>query len=368
MEFRVIAARLMTPTASAGGFFVARPPAVGCAVRGLCVHLAHGIGSEQRAIGTVAQAIGRLEGLRDSDRAVLDLIALGRDAIPALREFLLRREPSGLYQPRCNCVCALAALHGDDVLLDFLERAPAVAIADPIERTGEDAVINASARALRHRRDDAFFAALMRIAALRPLAGVIDALGDMGRDTAIPRLVEGLSSDFTRGAATVALSKFGPKARPSLIAAASDTGPAGHVETAMRLRTRWSALGVLGVVGVTLEEWSCLKPLMSAGDARLAALACHLALATGQPLLDREEAIGRLINLLQSADWLLTAQIEGWLAENYDLTVRIINRAIDRSDSAINDPAVRRALLRVTGSAPRPRGGNRLKDLSRCNR
>lgn len=299
----------------------------------------------------VAEAITRLAALREGDRAVLDLIVLGRAAIPQLREFLFRRESSGLFEPRCNAVLALASLRAEDVLLSFLEHAPAVDIADLVERTGEDAVINAAARALRHRTDDACFAALMKIAEQRPMAGVIEVLGDMGRDLAIPRLIEGLSSDFTRGVAGVALSKFSSKSRPMLIAVALNHRPSEEFETTTSRRMRWSALGVLADIGVTLEEWSLLKPLMDARDVRVAALACRLALVTRQPLLDQEEALGRLIRLLKSADWLLTMQIEGWLAENYDLTLRIINRAVDRGDNTVRDETVRNSLLRVIGSA-----------------
>jgi HEAT repeat protein len=312
----------------------------------------NGFSAEIQSTGTaVAEAITRLSALREGDRAVLDLIALGRVAIPELRDFLFRREPSGLFEPRCNAVSALASLRAEDVLLDFLEHAPAVHIADPIERTGEDAVINAAARALRHRRDDACFAALMDIAKQGPMAGVIEALGDMGRDLAIPRLIEGLSSDFTRGVAGAALSKFSSKSRLMLIAVALNPRPAEESETTTSRRMRWSALGVLADIGLTPEEWSLLKLLMDARDVRVAALTCRLALFTRQPLLDQEEAFGRLIRLLRSADWLLTMQIEGWLAENYDLTLRIINRAVDRGDNTVRDETVRNSLLRVIGSA-----------------
>lgn len=302
-------------------------------------------------IGDTAETlIERLKALRDADRAVIDLVALGAPAVTSLRRLLFQREPSGIYAPRCNAVAALAALRAEDALLEFLEHAPAVEIPDPIERTGEDAVINAAARALRHRRDDACFAALMRLAAARPLAGVIEALGEMGRDIAIPRLVEGLSSDFTRGVAAAALSKFGPKSRPILLGIALNPRPSEAFETTTSLRTRWSALGVLGTIGVTLEEWSLLNPLMDARNDRVAALTCRLALATQQPLLDREAAIGRLIRLLKSADWLLAMQIEGWLAETYDLTLQIINRAVDRGDETVRNETVRNSLLRVIGS------------------
>jgi hypothetical protein len=304
--------------------------------------------SASRRIDEPADAlIERLRGLRDGDRAVPALVALGPSAIAPLRRFLFERERSGIYEPRCNAVAALAWLKADDVLLDFLNDAAAVQINDPIERTGEDAVINAAARAIRHRRDDASFAVLRRIARQRPMAGVIEALGDRGRDEAIPWLVEGLSSDFARKAAESALRKFGITARPNLIAAALNAQPAPATESETSLRTRRSALGLLGDIGVTLDEWSRLKPLMEARDSRLATLACHLALVTGQSALDREAAVGRLIELLRSNNWFLAVYIEDWLAENHDDTARVVNRAIDRGDPLVRDMRVRASLLRV---------------------
>jgi HEAT repeat protein len=330
-----------------------RPPAAMRREGRGCVQQAEGAIARQSwqpagsATDEVVRLIARLKALRDADRAVLELIGLGRIAVPELRRFLFQREPSGLYEPRCNAVFALASLHAEDALLDFLKEAPEGEIADPIERTGEDAVINAAARALGHRRDQFCFSVLMRMAEERPMAGVIEALGAMGCDRAIPRLIEGLSSDFARGAAEAALRKFGAKARSSLITAVLTPKPSAEFESVTSLRTRWSAMGLLSDVGVTLEEWSLLKPLMEANNGRLAALACLLALATKQPMMDREEAIGCLIRLLKSTDWLLTMQIESWLVENFDLTIRAINRAVDRGDSAVRDESVRRSLLRV---------------------
>jgi hypothetical protein len=155
--------------------------------------------------------IARLQALYDADRTVLELILLGPTAIPPLRTFLFRREPSGLYQPRVNAVAALAALKAEDVLLDFLWSAPAVDIGDPVERTGEDAVINAAARALAHRRDKEIFAALTGIAECRCLVGVVEALGEMRRKKAIPYLIEGRGQRFlpTRGGNGIAQDRRG---------------------------------------------------------------------------------------------------------------------------------------------------------------
>jgi HEAT repeat protein len=112
-------------------------------------------------------------------------------AIPALRALLFQREPSGLYQPRCQAVKALAALEAYDVLIEYLN-APR-AIADPVERVGEDAVINAAARALTGLHEARIFELLMSLSETRLLPGVIGALGRFGKVEAIPYLVEALT-------------------------------------------------------------------------------------------------------------------------------------------------------------------------------
>jgi HEAT repeat protein len=292
--------------------------------------------------------IARLQTLLNADRAILELTALGPTAVPPLRRFLFRREPSGLYEPRVHAVAALAALRAEDVLLDFLWSAPDVDIVDPIERTGEDAVVNATARALAQRRDNEAFAALIRIAEWRCLAGVVEALGEMRRKKAIPYLIKGLTSDFTRRAAETALRKFGAAARPALIGVALNAEPSLEFETVSSLRTRRSAVTVLRDIGVTLEQWSVLQPLMWSTDEWLSALACNLALAPGQPTLDKEDAVRRLFHLLRSSDWLLTVEIESWLAENYEVTRRVIPEAIERGDPIMQHDRVRHSLLRVT--------------------
>jgi len=292
--------------------------------------------------------IARLQSLYDADRAVLELTALGRAALPSLRRLLFQREPSGIYQPRVHAVAALAALKAEDVLLIFLRRAPDVDIPDPIERTGEDAVINAAARSLAWRRDKEAFAALIRIAEWRCLAGVVEALGEMRRKKAIPYLIRGLASDFTRRASETALRKFGAAARPVLVDVALNAKPSLEFETVSSLRTRRSAVTVLRDIGVTLEQWPVLQPLMWSADEWLSALACNLALARGQPALDKEDAVRRLFHLLRSSDWLLTIEIESWLAENYEVTRRVIPEAVDRGDPIVHDDRVRHSLLRVT--------------------
>ena len=97
------------------------------------------------------EAIGKLSSLHDGDLGVNDVVACGKAAIPALKNILFKQERSGLYHIRCRAAEALALLGAMDVLTGFLgtERV----ITDPVERLGEDAVINAVARLLQNVRD-----------------------------------------------------------------------------------------------------------------------------------------------------------------------------------------------------------------------
>jgi len=80
----------------------------------------------------VENAIAALKSFQHGDRGVLDVIACGARAIPALRAMLFEHERSGLFQARCRVVQALAALGAYDVLIEFLEANRT--IADPVER------------------------------------------------------------------------------------------------------------------------------------------------------------------------------------------------------------------------------------------
>ena len=72
----------------------------------------------------VVRLVGTLRQLHGGERAFMDVVACGPRAIPALRKLLFEREPSGLFQPRCLAVDALAVLGAKEVLLDFLANSP----------------------------------------------------------------------------------------------------------------------------------------------------------------------------------------------------------------------------------------------------
>jgi hypothetical protein len=187
-------------------------------------------------------AIRRLRSLHDGDLGVADAVICGRRAIAPLRTVLFEREPSGLFETRCRAVQALSALNAREVLVEFLTRPHRAA--DPVERLGDDAVINATARALAIHRDEASFQVLLKISKERLLPGIVAAIGSFGRPAAIPYLVAGLVEDECRPYAEAALEKLGSRARGPLTeivnAAASPDG-----ESPSRLRQRQSALRVL---------------------------------------------------------------------------------------------------------------------------
>jgi len=275
----------------------------------------------------VERAIARLKSFHDGDFGVIYAIACGKQAVPALRTILFERERSGLYQARCRAVEALAALGAHDVLIEFLEADRT--IADPVERVGEDAVINAAAMTLANLREQHVFEMLLRLAQRPALTGVIGTLGTFGRVEAIPALIDALEEDASRPTAEAALRKLGRRARAALLRAATAPVPSGERESASSARRRRSALGLLAEMGVPRDAWPSLRPLMHDNDAKIGALACKICFNRASAA-ERTDAVRRLIDLLAQEDWVLREEIENYLVANFD-------SARDVIESYLND-------------------------------
>ncbi len=194
----------------------------------------------------VKNAIGRLKSFHDGEIAVPEVVACGNEAIPALRALLFERELSGLFQARVRAVEALAGLRAHAVLLEFLKTERQ--LADPVERLGEDAVINAAASALAYRNDPGLFEVLMRLARRPCLTGVIFALGTFRKAEAIPLLIEALTEDASRLSAEKALVRIGTAARTALTEVADR--PSDERASESELRQQRSARKVLSELGV----------------------------------------------------------------------------------------------------------------------
>lgn len=214
----------------------------------------------------VRAAIQTLRSLHDGDLGVAEAASCGRDAVPGLREVLFERDPSGFFETRRRAVDALALIGSHVVLIEFLELSRE--IADPVERVGEDAIINAVARALPDVQTPRVFRALISLAENKILPGVIAALGAFRRVEAIPYFVAALAEDESRPSAEAALLDLGAPAREALLTAARRE-PFTDFESELRLRQRRSALALLVQIGVQPQAWPSLRQIMQDRDPRI---------------------------------------------------------------------------------------------------
>jgi hypothetical protein len=251
--------------------------------------------------------VDKLKSTHDGDNAVSEVVTLGKQAIPALRTLLFSREPSGLHQARGRAVEALGRLDAHRILIEFLS-SPREA-SDPVERLGDDAVVNATARALAYRSDPGLFDLLLELARRPCLTGVIFAIGASRNIRALPRLVQALGEDASRLTAALALKRIGSVSRPALLQAAMRTTPADRQESESTVRQRWSALRLLVEMGVSNKMWQQLRHLMDDHDARIAIAACKLCLSCGSTS-ERRDAVHHLIRLSANVDWTLRDEIE----------------------------------------------------------
>ena len=177
----------------------------------------------------VRRAVARLRSPREGDRAVVDAVACGGRAVPALTGVLFACDQSGILEPRLRAISALVALGARETLIDFLA-APHV-FADAVAQLGEEAIVSAVARVLDNTGEERTFRLLMELAQSRISPGVVAALGKSLRKEAIPELIRALGEDEARGQAEAALLDYGVAARTALLVVAAENPPAGERES-----------------------------------------------------------------------------------------------------------------------------------------
>jgi hypothetical protein len=272
----------------------------------------------------ISELIAQLRTLQDMERAAVRLVAHGDAAIPPLRDLLFERDPSGIFSPRRHAVTALASLRAYEVLIDFLRRPKADV--DPVERLGDEAVINAAARALKGAPNERTFRVLLALATRRLLPGVLEALAPYHRVEALPYFIAALAEDDARVAAEFALRELGPEARAALLEAATRPFPSSGYESGSSQRARRSALGLLLAIGIDPTDWHRLRPLIRDSDVWIATLACEIGLAAKG---DYREIAHRLIALILNADPVLRLELEGCLTRSFDLVGSFVIAAVD---------------------------------------
>ncbi len=277
------------------------------------------------------RAIRKLSSLHDGDMGVVDVVVCGPRAVPLLRDMLFAREPSGIYETRRRVVEALARLRADDVLIDYLRNPNAVS--DPVEQVGEDAVVNAAARALADSKRAEIIPLLVEWAQRRPLPGVVDALGRLGVVEAIPFLVDALVEDECRPSAEEAIRTFGRLASGALRESAVHSFQPRQPTVSLN-RGRASALKLLAEMGPPSSELcAALRQLMRDDAPAVAFAACRICLQSADQA-DASAAVLRLVDLLADADSFISGDIEKILAENFVISEPIIRDRLQSDQNA----------------------------------
>jgi hypothetical protein len=258
-------------------------------------------------------ALSKITTLHNDAEGIAEVVAVGAPAVPALRDILFQREPSGLHHVRCRAAEALGLLGAFDIIEEFLRKPRR---GDPVERLGDDVVVSAAARAISPRKDNKTFELLCELGGTRPLNGVVAALASFRQPEAIPILIDALDEDEVRQTAESALASFGLDARPFLLDAVDHFKSENDLSES-RLRKCRSMLWVLGEAELNSNDIERLMSFITNADVQLSLLACRIALR-GESKSAHCAARIRLDDLRQRAPWLERLQIDQYLGSAND--------------------------------------------------
>jgi len=268
--------------------------------------------------------VGDLESLQSGDLTVSLLVGCGPRAVAPLREFLLRGNPRGIFQPRQRAVEALAELGAWDILMEFLSQQRV--IQDAVVRFGEEAVESSAARELGRWHTEEVFQFLMKFGGCRRLIGVIEALGTFERPDAARLFVRALEDDVCRTAAEASLRRIAARVKPVLFESAQAVV---DEERPAALYRRRRVLRILADLKLSSEEWETLRPLLKDRDTEIAVDAARVAMEAA-PHAEKCEASELLIRSLDHAPWFQQIQIHECLDRHYALVRDLIAKEIEK--------------------------------------
>jgi hypothetical protein len=288
--------------------------------------------------------VASLNSLHDGDLGIPLLVACGKAAIRPLRHALLHGRAGSVFVPRQRVVWALAELGAKDVLLEYLARKKE--IADPVVRQGEEAVENTAARALAAWPTEDVFNALLQKLSVRLMPGAIESLGRFQRIEPLPHYIRALEDDFCRPSAEDAIEKLGEEARAALIDAARTPDPSGSYESPSSIFRRRSALKLVSKLAMSPADWDQLAALLRDRDPEIVARTAWVGLEAGNGQ-DKQHAARCLMDALPRVDWLLQAEIESWLFENFDVAQETIVEEVTRRQADTRETQARDNVLRL---------------------
>lgn len=271
------------------------------------------------------------EQLHDPSRssaALMALLAMGKDSVPSLAEFLRLTKPSSLAEPRLLAVEGLSILKGPVALATLIVVATQnlADIRDPIIRLAEEAVASRAALALADFSEPYAHEALLELLDEKPLIGVAEAFEKLRDKRAIPYLISWLEEDFVAEAASRAIVACGLASVPALLLSLQKKHPRHGDESRASRRRRARILAILADLA-SPESIDGLEDLLDDPDEGVRGNAVSLFLKLGRAVQQRK-ALRAAIQLLQSSDVFLRADAERLLVTNFDLGSDLIEEEI----------------------------------------
>jgi HEAT repeat protein len=263
-----------------------------------------------------------------SSQALMMLLAVGRDSVPALVEFLRSTRPSSMPEGRLMAVEGLSILKGPAALaaLILVATQDLAHIDDPVVRFAEETVASRAALALADFSEPHAYDALLELLHEKPLVGVAEAFEKLKEARAIPYLISWLEEDFVAEAAGRAILAFGPAAIPALLDSLQQTRSRHGDEIGASRRRRARILAILSELAAP-ESIDGLEDLLDNPDEGIRSKAVELFLNKGWPVR-RREAFRAAFNLLQSSDGFVRAEVERLLTANSDLGIDLVDEEI----------------------------------------
>ncbi len=284
-----------------------------------------GVPDKTRAIAT------RLDDPSRCGEALIALLALGKDSVPALVEFLRSTRPSSLPEGRLLAVEGLSILKGPAALAALMVVATQrlANIRDPAVRLAEETVASRAAAALADFPDDPHAReTLLELLDEKPLIGVAEAFEKLQDPRAIPRLVSWLGEDFVAEAAGRAILVCGFAAVPALLDSLRMKDEWDGCESGMSQRRRARALEILCEVPVP-GRYDRLEDLLGDAVEGVRFNATRLFLRNGN-LAQRRKAFRVGLEFLDSPDSSLRTNCGELLLSHFEVGAELVLEEIGR--------------------------------------